>query len=74
MSGCLTCGANVPEGKDWCSRRCRKALRSLGIALLPFASRREQLDKALAHRRAGNAVGLGMPTTFRHPPRQRVVR
>ncbi len=69
MSGCLVCDGPLPAGKpDWCSRRCRKALRSLGIALAPTAPRVDQLAAALAHRRSAAALGIAMPATFRQVP------
>lgn len=64
--GCLACGGPLaPARSDWCSRRCRAALRAYGSALEPAAGRGRQLERALAQRRALAAVGLALDETYR---------
>lgn len=69
---CLACDGPIPpaRGPDWCSRACRSALRALGSALEPAASRAEQLGAALAHRRTMRELGEPLSPTF-HPDRYR---
>lgn len=68
---CLACEGPVPEGRaDWCSRSCRAALRRYGSDLDPAASRRDQLERALAARRTLREVGIGLDATYRARPQR----